>query len=462
MTQVEREKKKEIQLVITSSLQDRLTKYLSSSGLESISFVWGRQIQRSGVSKGLGVDISIPSEDAYESRSWGHVKLSQQYVNKEFDEQERRGLTLLATVHSQPMVHPSSGDAGTHQKVVKFYPDQLTGTYCAGQLTFFKHGPPNLMEEVRHTVVQMSRFDRQVLAWGEESQLLISSSCIGLIGCGGGGAKMAMDLAAMGVSKLMLCDPDRWEEHNRNRVLIPSWHVGMKKSRSLRYLLEEYYPEIQVIDYDSRVEDLDDTVFANCDLVVVGPDNILTRVYGNRLALRLRKPAIFPAAGIKVRDGRIATMGGSCRVLLPNRVDWPCYECQPRLTGFDRQRETYTEAEKKIVKEKYGVDLADVTVPSLASLNDVIAGFALWEIEKILTGIDEPCVFQFYDALTGEAGRIRLERIWRCPACGIPRTERELDALEQSLRDKVRRARSEEDERNFESANHDENKGDPA
>ena len=443
MTQVETKEQLEVELVLTSGLERHLTEYLRSSPLESISFVWGKLACKKGTIKGLATDVAIPSDDDYERRSWGNVKISREFVNKEFEKREKQGLTLLATVHSQPMIEPSHGDVETHLKVTQFYPHQLTGTYSAGQLSFFRHNPTFGMELVQCRVVEIGRYDRQVLAWGEESQLLISSSCIALVGAGGGGAKMASDLAAMGVPKLKICDPDVWEEHNRTRALIPPWHVGMNKSKSLRLLLEEFYPSVQIDDYDTRAEDLDEEVFADCDLLVIGPDNFLTRIYGNRLALRLRKPAIFPAAGIKVENGKITAMGGSCRVYLPERPSWPCYECQPRLRGLERKRETYTEAEKSAAKEKYGVDLADVTVPSLASLNNVVAGFALWEIEKILTGIDEPYIFQFYDALTGEAGTITQERNLRCPACGTPRSPQELDELEQSLREKLEQNQNE-------------------
>jgi hypothetical protein len=158
--------------------------------------------------------------------------------------------------------------------------------------------------------------------------------------------------------------------------------------------------------------------------------------------LKLKKPAVFPAAGIKTKNGKITVIGGSCRVLLPDRTNWPCYECQPKLQGLERKRATYTEEEKKIVKQKYGVDLAYAIVPSLASLNDVVSGFALWEIEKILTGIDDPCIFQFYDALAGESGRIDLKKNPQCPACGKQKTTQELDELEQSLRNKLERSQS--------------------
>ncbi len=256
---------------------------------------------------------------------------------------------------------------------------------------------------------------------------------------GGGNWKIATGLAGLGLAELLVCDQDKWEENNRNRVLIPPSHVGKNKAESTKELIEQHYPNVRVTAYPCRLEEVPLEVLAEYDLIVIGPDNFPARIDANRIALKLKRPAIFPAAGIHTSNEKITTMGGSCRVWLPEKQDWPCLECHLQIDDTERRRATYTPEEKSEAKRKYGIDLADANVASIPSLNDVIAGFALWEIEKILTGIDEPSTFLFYDALTGESGRIKEQRNPRCPACGQPTTEEELQAKEEALVEKVRR-----------------------
>jgi molybdopterin/thiamine biosynthesis adenylyltransferase len=399
------------EIIIPKDLWDKAEQRLSSSSLETTVFFFGKIKGK----KLLVTDVLIPEDDDYEGRSFGHVHVSTKYVIKEFPKLQNQGKTLIATVHSHPMETLSFGDIGTHMNVIKHFPHQLSGVYFNGKVFFYKF--EDGIKLTRHRIFETGRFDRQVRIFGEEGQLLISTTSIALIGVGGGNTKIAFDLAGLGIGKLILIDPDRWEEHNRNRVFIPPKHVGTYKVESVRRLIKEYYPNVKVEGFVAKAEDLPEKVYAESDVLVVGPDIFTTRIFGNRMALKLKKPAVFPAAGIEVKDGKLNVMGGSVQVVIPDET--PCWECTNQPDWLTIKRETLDEEAKKKLAQKYSLgNLLDVpTTPSIVCLNDVIAGMAIWEVVKLITKIDKPIPFQVYDALNSDIKVVRISKNLNCLAC---------------------------------------------
>ncbi|MBO3800183.1 MAG: ThiF family adenylyltransferase [Candidatus Brockarchaeota archaeon] len=386
-------------------------KALRASELESVVFFFGKA--KDG--KLLVSDILIPSDQDYDARSFGHVSVKPEFVAEKFSKLEKEGKTQLATVHSHPLNTLSSGDVDTHMKVIQIYPYQLSGVYNSGRFFFYRY--EDGIKLTPYQVVDLRRFDRQVRAFGIEGQLLISSSTIAMIGVGGGNTKIAFDLASLGVGKLILIDPDKWEEHNRNRVFIPSNLCGRNKAESIKNLIEFNYDDVEVEAFPLRAEEVPDEVYKQADLLVVGPDTFSTRIFGNRLALRLKKPAVFPAAGIDSKEGKLSSMGGSVQVVVPGKT--PCYECVNPVTQLDLDRETIDPVRKKRLAERYGLgdELEIPVAPAIASLNDVIAGMALWEIIKLITGVMPIVEYQSYDALECKIDVLHADVNPNCPAC---------------------------------------------
>lgn len=399
-------------IIIPQNHCDKIKQTLSSSKLETTAFLFGKV--KSG--KLIATDVLIPNESDYEKRTFGHVHVKNEFVIREFSKYQSRNKTLLATIHSQPMRQLSSGDIATHLSVIKLYPNQLSGVFCDNELFFYQYNDePKL---TNYKTYDCGNFNRQIGIFGEEGQLLISTTTITLIGMGGGNTKIAFDLASMGFGKLVLIDPDRWEESNRNRVFISPEHVGMYKAESVRELIKSYYSNVEVDAVVAKAEHASEKYYRQADIFVVGPDTVTTRIFGNRLALEMNKTAIFPAAGIDVKDGKLEVMGGSVQVVTPNAT--PCFECVNSINSLDVDRETTDAATKKKLTQKYSLgSMLDVpTAPSIVSLNDVIAGLAIWEIVKLVTQIDKPIDFQVYDALKPEIKAVQVSKNSKCPACG--------------------------------------------
>jgi tRNA A37 threonylcarbamoyladenosine dehydratase len=64
----------------------------------------------------------------------------------------------------------------------------------------------------------------------QEELKLDQSMTVSVVGCGGIGYWVAKILAMSGVEKILLYDPDILEEHNLNRLDIPSRFIGKNKA----------------------------------------------------------------------------------------------------------------------------------------------------------------------------------------------------------------------------------------
>ena len=60
---------------------------------------------------------------------------------------------------------------------------------------------------------------RQVLAWGDDGQHSLANSTVGVVGCGGTGSHVALQLAHLGVGRLVLVDHDVVEQSNLSRLV---------------------------------------------------------------------------------------------------------------------------------------------------------------------------------------------------------------------------------------------------
>jgi tRNA A37 threonylcarbamoyladenosine dehydratase len=102
-------------------------------------------------------------------------------------------------------------------------------------------------------------------------------SSVTIVGVGGVGSWVAYFFALTGVKSLVLIDPDRVEESNRNRTPFHVWHVGDYKADALVEVIMECREDCEIETYNKRYEELtavekarsDDTeLFFDCRDVV--------------------------------------------------------------------------------------------------------------------------------------------------------------------------------------------------
>lgn len=130
-------------------------------------------------------------------------------------------------------------------------------------------------------------------AWPVEE---LAGKTIALIGAGSIGSAIAESLAAFGIRRVKLVDPDRLQSHNFARHRVHSKHLGRHKVLALSELLRERDPEIDVealtldVIYDA---DLVRPMLREVDAIVVSSDGVDSRRAANHLIRRAGKAGIF-------------------------------------------------------------------------------------------------------------------------------------------------------------------------
>jgi molybdopterin/thiamine biosynthesis adenylyltransferase len=200
-------------------------------------------------------------------------------------------------------------------------------------------------------------------------------------------------LAASGVGRIGVIDPDVVENSNLQRQVIHSDdRIGMPKVHSAVMAMQALNPFLDLRAYDRRLDGEAGELVAEYDLILDGTDNFDTRYLVNRLAVAAGKPLI--AAAITQWEGQISlydpARGGACfECVFPNR---PAPGMVPTCAE------------------------AGVAAP----LPGVIGTMMAMEAVKQLTGAGETLRgrLMIYDGLYAEARVIATKRRADCAACG--------------------------------------------
>ena len=214
-----------------------------------------------------------------------------------------------------------------------------------------------------------------------------------MVGAGGLGCPAALYLAAAGIGRLTLADPDKVDLTNLQRqILYRTDSVGAPKVDAARATLGAVNPEVVVVPVEKRLEgkDLLDPV-ARADVVLDCTDNFATRKAINRACVKARKPLVSGAA---IRfDAQLA-------VFDLRSPDAPCYACL-----FPEEGEV-----EEVQCSQMGV---------FAPLTGVIGALQAMEAIKLLAGIGESLNGKLvvFDAKSAEWRSVKVAKDPACPVC---------------------------------------------
>jgi molybdopterin/thiamine biosynthesis adenylyltransferase len=231
---------------------------------------------------------------------------------------------------------------------------------------------------------------------GIAGQARLRRASVLVVGAGGLGSSVLLHLAASGVGRIGIVDPDKVTLDNLHRQILHGMAtLGMAKVESARRRLTDVNPQTALDLYpksfsESNAEDLAQPYL----LVVDGSDNLATRRLINRTCIREKKPMVF---------GSAQRFEGQVGVFDARRG--PCYRCVfPDLADSGAIESP----------EEAGV---------FGPLPAIIGTLQALEAMKLLLGIGEPLHGRLlvFDGLSGKFDEIRIRKNPHCPACGTSR-----------------------------------------
>ncbi|WP_018175610.1 molybdopterin-synthase adenylyltransferase MoeB [Thioalkalivibrio sp. AKL8] len=240
---------------------------------------------------------------------------------------------------------------------------------------------------------QLLRYSRQIMlpGVGIEGQESLQQAHAVIMGLGGLGSPVAAYLAAAGVGRLTLVDPDHVDVTNLQRqILHTDADIGRDKVASAADRVAAMNPRCQV---ETRAERLGDAamtrLFASANVVLDGTDNFAARGAISRAAL---------AAGTPLVSGAVIRFEGQLTTFDYRDPEAACYHCLYGEGGGDED-----------TCAANGV---------LASLPGVVGSLQATEALKLLMGL--PILsgrLLILDGLAMQFREIRLRRDPACPAC---------------------------------------------
>ena len=213
-----------------------------------------------------------------------------------------------------------------------------------------------------------------------------------VVGAGGLGCPAALYLAASGIGRLTLADPDKVDLTNLQRqILYRTDSVGTQKVEAARATLSALNPDVKIVPLQRRIEAKElQTLLADVDVVLDCSDNFATRHALNRACVAGHKPLVSGAA---IRfDAQVA-------VFDLRKPDAPCYAC---LFPEDGEIE----------------DVQCSTMGVFAPLTGVVGALQAMEAAKLLSGAGQTLNGRLL-LLDAKQSEWRTVRVKKDPACGI-------------------------------------------
>jgi len=225
-------------------------------------------------------------------------------------------------------------------------------------------------------------FDRQIRAIGQTRHEMLRRAKVCVVGVGGTGSAVAVQLARMGVGKLVLIDPDKLDKSNLPRVYgATPRDIGKPKVAILKQHIESFSKtEIDAIESTVMAKNLL-PILADCDFIFGCTDNLSSRATLNDVSIQYYIPLIDVGCRISLdKNGEPDQAIVKVQVVTPESA---CLWCTGTLDANMILQESFSAKEKKkLAAEGYyqGTDRQ----PSVISLTTLAASLGVSKLACLL------------------------------------------------------------------------------
>ena len=205
---------------------------------------------------------------------------------------------------------------------------------------------------------------------------------MGIIGIGGTGSPIAEQLVRLGVSDIVLIDPDKFSPTNLTRVYGTNFESVRKSKLMTEYkvnLVSSYLKrippkvQIQTINQNvvlSRVS----RALLDRDILFLCTDEHWGRSIVNQIAYQYLIPTINLGVRIASNDGVISNAIGTLDVLRPGK---PCLWCKQFLSAERISAESLPIKDRRSRLQEGYVEDIDTPTPSVVSFTSSVASSAV-------------------------------------------------------------------------------------
>ena len=225
------------------------------------------------------------------------------------------------------------------------------------------------------------RFDRQIRMLGRHGNNRLHQLAVTVVGAGGTGSAVAVQLARMGVAKLHLVDMDVIEDSNIPRVYGSSKQdIGKPKVTVLKKHIETFSSS----KIDARYSDVSDPKMlmhiVASDIIFACTDNLTSRSVLNDISIQHMIPLIDMGCRIDPNDDNSIQATVKVQIVTPESA---CLWCTGTLDGTKILQESLSDKEKQDQAREGYYDRIEKQ-PSIISLTTLAASMAVNKLLCIL------------------------------------------------------------------------------
>lgn len=246
---------------------------------------------------------------------------------------------------------------------------------------------------------ERQRYARQMIVpgIGLEGQVKLKQAAVLVVGAGGLGNPAALYLAAAGIGRLGIADPDVVEVSNLQRQILHfSSDVGRPKVASAQEKLADINPFVKIETFPESIEHANVLrIINNYDVVIDGSDNFPARYVVNDACVLFKIPMVY---------GSVQHFFGQVSVFDARKG--PCYRCL--MASPPPEGSVPRCGESGVV----GVIPGIIGTLQAAEAVKIILGLGTLLVGRML----------FYNALGPSFDLIEVSKDPACPACGRPRS----------------------------------------